>query len=352
MKAKLKTVNAAGKRIIAVSDIHGNLRVFRRLLDKVKFSGNDVLIIVGDFLEKGEDSLGTLRFIMELCEAGNTHALLGNCDDLWMWVKSGEHDEQTLDFMLSQPNLIKEMCALLSIPMSAEMDIAAMVPRLHAAFGRELGWLENLPHIISAGDYVFAHSALEPGPLESQELEKISYCHAFMERGLSFDRYVIVGHWPTCLYRNDKPDCNPIIDRERKIISIDGGNVIKSFGQINALIIENDGFSSESADGLPVIPSPADQEASENPVFVRWPDAAVEIVGGEGEFRLIRHISYGRELYAPAGYIYETDDGFSVRDVSDYRLPVHKGEPVSLVADFSDRILAKKNGVVGWIMKT
>ena len=39
---------------------------YKGLLKKAAFSGSDELIIDGDFLEKGGDSLGTLRYIMEL----------------------------------------------------------------------------------------------------------------------------------------------------------------------------------------------------------------------------------------------------------------------------------------------
>ena len=64
-----------------------------------------------------------------------------------------------------------------------------------------------------------------------------------MEEGLTFSKYVIVGHWPTANYGKEKGCCNPIINKEQNIISIDGGNMIKSEGQLNALIINGDKFS-------------------------------------------------------------------------------------------------------------
>ena len=48
------------RRIIVISDVHGNLAYLRGLLAKVNFSTEDVLIIVGDLLEKGPHSLKTL----------------------------------------------------------------------------------------------------------------------------------------------------------------------------------------------------------------------------------------------------------------------------------------------------
>ena len=44
---------APGRRILAVSDIHGNLPFFQGLLQKIRFASEDILILDGDMLEKG-----------------------------------------------------------------------------------------------------------------------------------------------------------------------------------------------------------------------------------------------------------------------------------------------------------
>ena len=54
-----------GRRIIAVSDIHGHLSLLKALLEKIRYKpGDDLLFLVGDTVEKGPDSLGTLRYVM------------------------------------------------------------------------------------------------------------------------------------------------------------------------------------------------------------------------------------------------------------------------------------------------
>ena len=50
-----------GRRVVAVSDVHGNLPFLKGLLEQVRLTPADVLVIVGDLLEKGRDSLATLR---------------------------------------------------------------------------------------------------------------------------------------------------------------------------------------------------------------------------------------------------------------------------------------------------
>ena len=73
---------APSRRILAVSDIHGNRAFFRGLLEKAAFSSRDILVLVGDILEKGPDSLGLLRDILELSQDHTILPVCGNCDGL------------------------------------------------------------------------------------------------------------------------------------------------------------------------------------------------------------------------------------------------------------------------------
>ena len=83
MKAVVKQVEfPAGRRILVISDIHGKLPWFQALLAKAGFSREDILVLVGDLVEKGRDSLATLRYIMELSATHTVYALCGNCDNL------------------------------------------------------------------------------------------------------------------------------------------------------------------------------------------------------------------------------------------------------------------------------
>lgn len=51
--------------IYLMSDVHGQGDAFFTLLEKIRFSGDDRLIIVGDLIAKGKDSLSLLRFSMQ-----------------------------------------------------------------------------------------------------------------------------------------------------------------------------------------------------------------------------------------------------------------------------------------------
>ena len=54
------------RRVLVVSDIHGNLPFLQGLLKKVGYSSDDILIVLGDILEKSTGGLDTLHYLMAL----------------------------------------------------------------------------------------------------------------------------------------------------------------------------------------------------------------------------------------------------------------------------------------------
>ena len=81
-KVQFLTQPEHNRRTIVISDIHGHRAWLEKLLKKVDFSEKDILIIVGDMIEKGPESLNTIRYIMELCEKYTVYPMMGNVD-LW-----------------------------------------------------------------------------------------------------------------------------------------------------------------------------------------------------------------------------------------------------------------------------
>ena len=93
----------AGRRIIAVSDIHGNLSFFQALMDKIALTPEDILVLVGDILEKGQESLALLRHVMALCRTHTVYPLCGNCDGLvYRFFQGDELDRRFFSFYLPQ----------------------------------------------------------------------------------------------------------------------------------------------------------------------------------------------------------------------------------------------------------
>ena len=98
--ARIQRLNIApDRRILCISDIHANIPYFQGVLKQAGFSPEDELILNGDFLEKGPESLRTLHIVMELCKMGNVHAICGNCDD-WAYMYSPDHGPEADEHLL------------------------------------------------------------------------------------------------------------------------------------------------------------------------------------------------------------------------------------------------------------
>ena len=73
------------KRVLVTSDIHGHCDWLEELLSRAEFTNDDILVIVGDIIQKGPESLKTLRYVMELCQNDNVTCLMGNVDDFTVY---------------------------------------------------------------------------------------------------------------------------------------------------------------------------------------------------------------------------------------------------------------------------
>ncbi|MBQ7916676.1 MAG: metallophosphoesterase, partial [Firmicutes bacterium] len=103
-KANIQYVSfPADRRVIAISDIHGNLDFLKGLLEKIQYSTQDILVLVGDVLEKGHQNLETLRFLVALAKDHLIYKVAGNCDVLYedvFEVFTRENDEEMLGYLL------------------------------------------------------------------------------------------------------------------------------------------------------------------------------------------------------------------------------------------------------------
>ena len=81
------------KRTLAIGDIHGCSKAFETLLKEVKPSSDDVLVTLGDYVDRGPDSKAVLDRLIRLEGETTLVPLLGNHEVLFLdaW-KSGTLD--------------------------------------------------------------------------------------------------------------------------------------------------------------------------------------------------------------------------------------------------------------------
>ncbi|MBR7055909.1 MAG: metallophosphoesterase [Oscillospiraceae bacterium] len=338
-----------GKRLIAVSDIHGALDYLRGVLHTVQFSPEDTLVIDGDLLERGPRSLDTLRYVMDLSRTHRVRFLSGNWD--W-WVPilfEYRHTDAVLYYLLHAPHgLLWQMLEEMGWPIGPDMDIRAATLAARDRYGAEFDFLAAAPEILETEHLTFVHGGLPQGGPSEWDAWQCMKCDAFLRNPPHFDKWTVVGHTPVVLYHENVVDANPIVDRDHRVIAIDGGCVLKDDGQLNALILPHEGsedFSFAAWDPFPTATVLREQAGSERSWYIRWGDSAVEVLEQGEEFSRIRHRRTGYEMLVLSKYLRKNG---TVNDCTDYVLPLRPGDEVRVVETTSRGYFVKHRGVSGW----
>ena len=355
-------------RIIAVSDLHGTGAYLEGVLAKVGYTTKDVLVIVGDVIEKGKESLQTVRTILKLRESNpHVYVTMGNVDYDRIGLFDKEGEQAGYDFAgtlhwtkrVWKRGFFLDMLEEMQIDLEAVngQNIGEIKQRIRNEYAAELSLFEGIPTILEIGNYIFVHAGIPTDDLEKlSEEEMFSYLKrdAFLKEEVNFQKNVVVGHWPVCLYRDDIDSMNPIFDYEKHVVAIDGGCGLKEGAQLNALLIPNayadlKDVTFAAYDDLPVIKATKAQTAKERTVVIRYFNCKVEVLEDYKDVKRVRHVSSGKEFVVPGSYLYSRDGNMSnCSDFSDAYLEVAEGEKLSVVKETSVGCIVKKAGVIGW----
>ena len=351
-----------GQRILVTSDIHGHPDHLRGVLDASGFCADDLLVIVGDVVEKGPDSLGALRLVMELASHGNALVLLGNVDAWRVQMTEGVNEDNAVDFWdylcglhdWCGSSFYAEMAQECGHTLTSAEDVLQAKEAILAHFREELDFLASRPTVLQIGDFVFVHGGLRHQTLSDNDdcdVYALTKYDRFADAApFSFPFRVVCGHWPTALYNDSIQQFNPIFHTDKNIISIDGGCGIKPEGQLNLLIIPDAHCSDDEIhhmyyDTLPKIRALEEQKESTDSVHINWLHSEVTVLAHGEEFSLIEHQHSGRKLSVPTQYLYK---GNRCGDYTDRQLGVKAGDILSLYKTTSRGCIVKIDGVMGW----
>ncbi|MCR0567133.1 metallophosphoesterase [[Clostridium] innocuum] len=346
------SVLSENRRIIAISDIHGNLPVLKKLLRKVAFDPEkDELFLVGDLLEKGPYNLETLHYIMELSRYSHVHPMIGNCDVVCRNVLYDTRLDFLQEILLNRCNsILHEMAQRIGQHIDRDTDMVVLSKKLREVFLRELTFIDRLPHVIETEQFIFAHAGIRDEKTYGRDMRDIMVQDLFMKEAVSFHKYIIVGHLPVSEYRTDICCFNPIIDTHRHIISIDGGNEVKSAGQLNALIYEQGRFQFACSDQLKKARITRDVlPVNRAPFFITWHEGRVHVLRDEGVCCLCRHEASGRVVPIAKEFMFHKGKELHACDFTNYQIPAKRGDLVKIVRRTKEAVLVKKQGLMGWI---
>ncbi len=201
-------------RKIAISDVHGCQRTFVALLDRLAFTTADQLYLLGDYVDRGQNSKGVIDHIWALQEDGyQVQCLRGNHEDI---VLTAQHSLEGLEGWLQTDG----RRTMDSFGVQRITDI----PEPYLEFMRCLGyWLQ-------VDEYILVHAGLDfalLNPLSSpDEMLWIRCWYDQIRYDWLGDRIIVHGHTPT--------KCSEIESmlrqlEQKRYIDIDAGCVFWNF---------------------------------------------------------------------------------------------------------------------------
>jgi serine/threonine protein phosphatase 1 len=192
-----------GVRIYALGDIHGRADLLKEMFTVIDADlarspvDRPIQVFLGDYVDRGPESAGTLDLLIERSRRYETTCLRGNHEaymlevlrdpaKLTEWRKFG--GLPTLMSYGIQPSLnpdAAEQVVLIE-------TLAKQMPDAHLRF------LENLLPSYVCGDFFFVHAGVRPGvPLKEQtETDMLWIRDEFLGSDENFGKFIVHGHTP------------------------------------------------------------------------------------------------------------------------------------------------------------
>ncbi len=175
-----------GRRIFAVGDIHG---CYEKLVELMKIlpwkkQNGDLLLFIGDYVDRGTGSRDVVEFLVQLQKNGGDFVFL-----------KGNHEKMLLDYYVDHKD------QMLYIANGGAETIASYV---EGAIGRKafelpkehLQFLQTLQLYYETEDYIFVHAGLKDSvPLQEQSQEDLLWIREeFIYSVYDWNKRVVFGH--------------------------------------------------------------------------------------------------------------------------------------------------------------
>ena len=222
------------RRMLVISDVHGELERFEELLEKVEYNPKeDQLILLGDYVDRGLNAKEVIEKVMRLKEAGAL-VLKGNHEDMMIkaltteeekfwnhWVKRNGGDQTLHSYGFSERDI-------------AVNEEEFIRPQLHSeVLEQHLEFIKGLDHYIETDEYIFVHAGVQPiTPVSETDAHTLMWIRNEFHNGYNGEKTVVFGHTETKILHGDNENFD-VYFGENRIIGIDGGAVYG--GQLNCL---------------------------------------------------------------------------------------------------------------------
>ncbi len=350
---------SAYRRIIAISDIHGGAELFDKLLAQLALQPDDLLVLMGDYVNKGPNSLAVLRRVMALAKRPNTVILAGNHEYFVRYlIRHPSRRAKLIDFLQQwhYHTILHEMCReLVEEGVALAADSAALCDQLYAAYQTEFEFMENLAILLEGESHIFVHAGYE----SHYELPNDYDGYVKYDDYASLTGYqaktVVVGHWPISNMLDDRQSNLPYYYRAKNIYFIDGGLNLKTSGELNAFIVQRRAdhyhYAYRQVNNFKkAVVIAAVKFPTEPLVHVKYPDYGVELVAAGSRLSRYFYRATGRELSVFNCLVKQNSAG-QLNLALDYLnafLNAPLGSAVEVVKRFEDCSLVKYGDCFYW----
>lgn len=167
-------------RLLSIGDIHGCAAAFETLIDFADIGGDDTLVTLGDYVNRGRDSKGVIELLLELQGCCNLVALRGNHEVMMLWA--GESDTAFEGWLVHGGDTTMASYAATSLH-----DI----PESHWAF------LRATQPFHETGEFIFVHGNVDPHlPLRQQTDENLFWTKLTGNVRHDSGKLIVCGHTP------------------------------------------------------------------------------------------------------------------------------------------------------------
>lgn len=346
------------RRCIFMSDIHGDIKLFKKALEEVDFTDQDELFVLGDMIEKGDfkDNLLMLNEIITMNKKPNIHFMAGNCDEIFRFIEPPLDEEKFLYYALERKkSIINDLADEHKIALDRQMNIKAFISQMREKYPQFYDFIDQLPDVIFINKaIVLVHGGiLNIQQIPTNAIDVLKF-DRFLEASGPQPIPMIVGHYPTRNYRSDITNVNPIFDSRKNIICIDGGNNVVKGGQLNVLILDNlkeMNFSFIAVDHYPkyVMKQDVYHEPPQKQFSIQFGKNEVEILAHDLDFYLVRPIHSTDELWVHQDFVFESNHHFYCYDGSNTFINLKKGDQISIIKMAKPYSLIKHQGIIGLI---
>ncbi|MBO5454815.1 MAG: metallophosphoesterase [Clostridia bacterium] len=213
--------------IYVMSDLHGCFDKYQAMLEKIRFGKDDLMYILGDIVDRGEDGI---KILLDMIKRPNIVPILGNHEYMAYTVLEKMNVEITQDNYdnhldtVSLRNYDNWMFNGGETTLNGFLSLNKASRKRILEYFEEFSLYEELE--VNNNSFVLVHGGLvnfdENKPLSEYELYDLVWGRCDYARTYFKDKYLITGHTPTALI-DEK--CRGKIYKENNHIAIDCGVV-------------------------------------------------------------------------------------------------------------------------------